>query len=65
MIRYNNRGDVPEKYKWDLTSIFENDEVFENTYKEVVKIVDKLSTYKGCTKDSNKLYASMPLVPRL
>ncbi len=61
MIRYNNRGDVPEKYKWDLTSIFENDEVFENTYKEVVKIVDKLSTYKGCTKDSNKLYEFLKL----
>ena len=61
MIRYNNRGDVPEKYKWDLTSIFENDEVFENTYREVVKSVDKLSTYKGCTKDSNKLYEFLKL----
>ena len=61
MIRYNNRGEVPEKYKWDLTSIFENDEVFENTYNEAVKSVDKLSTYKGCTKDSNRLYEFLKL----
>lgn len=61
MIRYNNRGDVPEKYKWDLTSFFKDEVEFENTYKEIVKSVDKLKTYKGCTKDSNKLYEYLKL----
>ena len=61
MIRYNNRDEVPEKYKWDLTCIFKDDVEFENTYKEIVKSVDKLSTYKGCTKDSDKLYEFLKL----
>ena len=61
MIKYKDRNDVPEKYKWDLTSIFKDDVEFENTYQEIVKSVDKLSTYKGCTKDSNKLYEFLKL----
>ena len=55
MQKYNSRADVPEKYKWDLTDICADQNEFDDKYKELVKMIDNLATYKGCTKDSNKL----------
>ena len=56
MEKYNNRNDVPEKYKWDLTDFFKNEEDFLSNYNKAVEDVKKLDEYVGCTKDSNKLY---------
>ncbi len=56
MEKYNTRADVPEKYKWDLTDFYENEEMFEEEYKNCVKLVDDLKNYVGCTKDKDKLY---------
>lgn len=56
MQKYNNRSEVPEKYRWDLTSFFKNEEEFEDTLQEAKKLVEKLPSYVGCTKDANRLY---------
>ena len=56
MKKYNSRAEVEEKYKWDLTEFFKNEEEFEKSYNKCVKDIEKLKSYVGCTKDSNKLY---------
>ena len=55
MEKYANRGEVPEKYKWDLTSFFKDEEEFNKVLNETEEMVNKLSDDVGCTKDSNKL----------
>lgn len=56
MQKYNSRKDVPEKYKWDLNDFYKNEEEFDKDYQKCEENIEKLSKYKGCTKDSNKLY---------
>ena len=56
MQKYKSRQDVPEKYKWDLTDIFKDVEDYNIAFDKLCKDIDELSTYQGCTKDSNKLY---------
>lgn len=55
MKKYKTRADVEEKYKWDLTDLFEDDDDFEKSYKKAKKDVVGLKKYVGCTKDSDKL----------
>ena len=56
MEKYNSRNDVPEKYKWDLTEFFKDEEDFKSNYDKTVEEVKSLNEYIGCTRDSNKLY---------
>ena len=56
MEKYTSRKDVPEKYKWDLTSFFKDIDEFNKCYEETSKNVEELKSYVGCTKDVNKLY---------
>lgn len=56
MEKYNSRKDVPEKYKWDLSDFFKDEEDFKSNYDKTVDDVKSLSEYVGCTKDVNKLY---------
>ncbi len=56
MQKYNNRDEVPEEYKWDLTPFFKDNEEFEEVFAKTEKLIDELSKYVGCTKDANKLY---------
>ena len=60
-MQYKNRLDVPDKYKWDLTDFFKNEEEFNKTFKETKKDVDKLPSYKGKLHDANKLYEFIEL----
>lgn len=55
MEKYANRGEVPEKYKWDLTSFFKNEEEFDKVLVETEKMADKLNDYVGCTRNKEKL----------
>ena len=61
MQKYNNRNEVPEKYKWDLTAIFKDEEAYNEAYNTLKQNIKKLSSYKGCTKDSYKLYEFLKL----
>lgn len=56
MQKYKNRKEVPEKYKWDLTDFFKNEDEFNESLKECESLVKELETFIGCTKDKNKLY---------
>ncbi len=56
MKKYEKRSDVPEKYKWDLTDFFENDEEFNKELNHITKLVEDEKKYIGCTKDADKLY---------
>jgi len=44
---YNSRADIPEKYTWDKTAIFETPEAWEKALKECTKFIPKLAAYKG------------------
>ena len=41
------RSEIEEKYKWDLTKIYENDEEWEKDYKEVSNSLKTIEKYKG------------------
>lgn len=56
MQKYNCRREVPEKYKWDLSDFFKNDKEFDSSYKKCEKLIEELGKYKGCTKDSKKVF---------
>jgi len=56
MNKYKSRKDVPDKYKWDLTDFFKNDEEFDKLLNEVNEEIKKIKNFIGCTKNSKKLY---------
>ena len=41
------RSEIEEKYKWDLTKIYENDEEWEKDYREVSNSLRTIEKYKG------------------
>lgn len=56
MQKYNNRSEVPQEYKWDLTSFYKDDKDFNDSIKVCSEKINELKDYVGCTKDANKLY---------
>ena len=56
MQKYNSRSDVPNEYKWDLTTFFKDTKDFDNCFNKTVKEVEVLTKYVGCTEDAKKLY---------
>ena len=51
-----------DKYKWDLTKIFKNEEEYNNTKEEVNKLLDKIVKYKGkILESSNSLLEFLEL----
>ena len=61
MKNYNSRKEVPEKYKWDLSDFYKNDEEFKKDYNELIKLIPKLKEYKNKLKDPSKLYEFLEL----
>ena len=55
MKKYKTRNDVPEKYKWDLNIYFKNDQELIDAFNKSDELINKLSTYKGCTKSVKSL----------
>ena len=56
MVTYQNRSEVPEKYKWDLTSFFTDEEDYQKNFKCAKEKIHNLEKYKGCTKNPQKLF---------
>ena len=56
MQKYNSRKEVPDKYKWDLSAFFKDDNDFYERIEEATKKVNELEEYINCTKDAKKLY---------
>lgn len=46
------REEVDAKYQWDLSSLFESDEVFETNYQEVLKNMSEIKQYEGKLSES-------------
>ena len=55
MNKYKSRSDVPEKYKWDLSDFYKNNEEFDKEYNKLKEDIELINNYVGCIKDSNKL----------
>lgn len=55
------RSEIEEKYKWDLTDYFSNDEDWKNQFENVKKLYDKLEKYEGLLNDDNKLLECLNL----
>ena len=55
MKKYNNRSEVPEKYKWNLDEYYKSYEEFDKEYKKISSRLKELDGYKGKLKDSKKL----------
>ena len=54
------RSEIEEKYKWDLTKIYENDEEWEKDYKEVSSNLKDIEKYKGKILESaNTLFETV------
>ena len=49
------RSEIEDKYKWDLSSLFKNDEEYKHAYDEVLKLVDEVVKFKGHIM-TDKLY---------
>ena len=43
---------MKDRYKWDLTEIFENENELENAINNLYKLVDKIKTFKGKLAES-------------
>ena len=52
MIKQKTRNEIDDKYKWDLTAIFKNDEEFLNELEKCKDIAHELSKFKGHILDS-------------
>jgi len=57
IIKEKNRNEIDEKFKWDLSSIYKNDEEFEKDYNVVKEEIKNISKYKNnILKDAESLY---------
>lgn len=48
-----NRKDVEEKYTWDLSSLFESDEIWEKEFNFISESLDKFDEFSGKVLDSS------------
>lgn len=53
------RKDVPEKYKWDLTSLFKDREEWEQTLNEFEKQKESFVRFKGTLRSGKDLYQAL------
>ena len=46
-MKYKNRCDVEEKYKWDLKEFYKTDEEWNKKYKNIVENINIFKKYKN------------------
>ena len=56
MSKYKSRSEVPEKYKWDLSDFYKDDNEYYKELEEAKKRIEKESKFRGCTKSGKTLY---------
>ena len=54
-MAYTNRKDIPEKYTWNLSDIFNTPQDWENCFAEVSKNYVELTAFKGKLADRKQL----------
>ena len=56
------RSEIEDKYKWDLTLMYKNEEEYQKDFDELKKLVSEIKKYKGIlTKDANTLLEFLKL----
>ena len=55
MNNYGSRNDVPTKYKWDLSFLYENDEKWNEAYNAALEDIKKIENYIGKLNNVDKL----------
>lgn len=55
------RNEIEEKYKWDLTEYFKDDEAWLKEFEEIKPLYEKLTTFEGTLLDDNKLLECLSL----
>lgn len=56
MSKYKSRSEVEEKYKWDLSDFYKNDEDFNKDLEIAKERIKKEEKYRNCVKNSKELY---------
>lgn len=56
MKTYKDRNDVPLDEKWNLEDIYPSMETWEEDYKHIEQLADKLKTFDGQIHDGHSLY---------
>lgn len=59
MEKYQNRNDVPDKYKWDLSNFIKDEKDYQEKIDYIKENLPKVKEYVGCTKSGEKLYEYM------
>lgn len=54
-MNYNNRNEVEEIYKWDLTKRYKSDEAWEKDLKRVKKSLSEIDTFKTKVLESEEI----------
>lgn len=60
-IKQKKRCEVDEKYKWDLTSIYKNNEEIDKEINDINELALKITQFKTIDLDSNNLYELLSL----
>ncbi|MBE7075351.1 MAG: oligoendopeptidase F [Clostridiales bacterium] len=55
------REQIEEKYKWDLTEYFKDDNEWKQTFESIKPMYEKLTTYEGKLSDSKSLLECLKL----
>ena len=55
MSKYKSRSEVPEKYKWDLSDFYKDDNEYYKELEEAKKRIEE-AKFRGCTKSGKELY---------
>ena len=53
------RSEIENKYKWDLTSLYENDAAWEEDLKKIEEATAKVAAYQGKLTDSENVLACL------
>ncbi len=61
MEQYKNRAEIPEKYKWDLSHIFETEQAWEDALKLVSERIPELTQFKGKLHQRDELLKAFKL----
>lgn len=59
MEKYQNRNEVPDKYKWDLSNFVKDEKDYQEKIDYIKENLPKVKGYVGCTKSGEKLYEYM------
>lgn len=60
-MKYNNRKEVPEKYKWSLVEFFKDEDSFNKTCSDTSIKINDIGKYRNQLKDSNKMLEFLKL----